>query len=196
MSNNVKKFIFENTRKPISDGYSALILCTVQCDSWQKPDTLPPISAFQVSIVVAQAAPSSTARMVKRVPEGTRASPICSERDGGFEPVTWEISSNTVSVAQQYNSLSITSAFTLQRRKLTPHSIWSEPFCILFACVFFPCYSMSRISMVLAQTLARISLDDLSQCNFCFTVQDWSFRVALSERLCSCSSSCGSRALC
>lgn len=106
------------------------------------------------------------------------------------------MSSNRVSVTQQYNSLSVTSAFTVERRKLTPCSMWSEPVCILFACVFFPSYSVSRISTVLAQTLARISLDEVSQCNFCFTVEDWSLRVALSECLRSCSSSCRSRALC
>lgn len=40
--------------------------------------------------------------------------------------------------------------------------------------------------------LAKIISDDISQCNFCFIVQDWSLKMALSECLCSCSSSCRS----
>jgi len=93
MSNNVKRFIRENTGNHISTGYGALIVCTAQCDSRQKPNTLLSLSGFHHCSTVA--GQLSTARRLKRVPEGTGPAPTYSERDAGFVPVTWEMSSKT-----------------------------------------------------------------------------------------------------
>lgn len=92
MSHKVKRFIFENTGKPISTGYSTLIIHTVQCNSRQKPHTLLSLSDFPCC------SPSSTIKHCKEGRKGVRgtgAAPIYSETDAAFEPVRWEMSSNT-----------------------------------------------------------------------------------------------------